>query len=349
MTGTALVAGALGIIGRAALDHLTAEGWRVVGLSRRTPSDELGARFISVDLTDGEDAKRKLAAERDVTHVFYCAYAPASTLAEEAMLNTRMLTNTVEAVEAASGDTLRHVQLMQGSKWYGNHLGPYRTPARENDARHAAACFYYDQQDWLSARQLGRTWTWSALRPHGVLGLAIGSPMNQLTAIALYATISRELGLPLEWPGTPAAFSCIYQFTEASWLARGMAWAATSPACANQPFNFTNGDYVRWQHLWPRIAEAFAMEIGDTQTISLATQMADKEPVWAAVRKRYALAPYTLAELTNWGFADFVFSCGYDQMSDMTSARRAGWTSVNPSEDAYLRSLAELRARRIIP
>ena len=38
---------------------------------------------------------------------------------------------------------------MQGSKWYGNHLGPYLTPARETDPRHMPPNFYYDQQDFL--------------------------------------------------------------------------------------------------------------------------------------------------------------------------------------------------------
>jgi cob(I)alamin adenosyltransferase len=37
----------------------------------------------------------------------------------------------------------------------------------------------------MSERQRGKRWTWSALRPHGVCGLAIGSSMNQLTATYL--------------------------------------------------------------------------------------------------------------------------------------------------------------------
>jgi nucleoside-diphosphate-sugar epimerase len=259
-----------------------------------------------------------------------------------------MLTGLIETLER-SAPRLAHVQLMQGSKWYGNHLGPYCTPAKEDDPRHSAPCFYYDQQDWLAARQRGKAWTWSALRPHGVLGVAIGSSMNQLTAIALYAAISKELGLPLRFPGKPGAFTCCYQMTDARHLARAMEWAATSPSVANQPLNVTNGDVIRWQHLWPRIARFFGMTDGGVQTIPLATFMADKEPLWATMREKYALAPHALAELTNWAFADFVFGCDYDQISDLTRIRQAGWTNDIDTIETYLDLLVDLRLRRIIP
>jgi hypothetical protein len=77
--------------------------------------------------------------------------------------------------------------------------------------------------------------------------------------------------------------------------------------------------------------------------------MADKEPVWAAMRARYGLQTYTLGELTNWAFADFVFGCGYDQISDLTKVRNNGWHGVNPSEDMYVRLIGDLRRACIIP
>lgn len=346
----ALVAGGLGIVGRAVTARLDAlEDWAVVALSRRAPDFESGARFLSVDLADRADCRAKLADLEDVTHVFYTALAPGPSLAEEARLNTAMLVNLVETLEAGGAPGLRHIQLMQGSKWYGNHLGPYKTPAREDDPRTLAPNFYYDQQDWLAARQEGRAWTWSALRPHGLCGLSIGSPMNQLTALALYATISKALGLPLCFPGKPSAFTAVYQMTEADHLAEGMVWTATERACANQAFNFTNGDFLRWSHLWPRIADFFAMEPGPVRTIQLAAMMADKEPLWTELRTRHGLANHTLTELTDWAFTDFVLACGYDQMSDMNKARNAGWTGANDSQAMYLRLLGRLRAAKIIP
>ncbi len=345
----AIVAGGNGLVGRAIIRHLTDAGnWQIVSLSRRPTDLGLSTRSVSVDLADKVDCAEKLKHLGAATHVFYAAYAADGDLGREADRNARMLVNLVETLEPLA-PRLQHIQLMQGSKWYGNHLGPYRTPAREDDPRHGHPCFYYAQQDWLSARQKGRNWTWSALRPHGVLGLAIGSSMNQLTALALYAVISKELGNKLCWPGSEAAFNSVYQFTEAAYLARGAEWVATSSKVAQQAFNFTNGDLVRWCHLWPAIANAFGMEPGPVQPISLALEMADKEPVWADICKRHDLKRHRLTDLTNWGFADFVFSCGYDQISDLTRLHNAGWAGANPSEAMYLRLINELRAARIIP
>ena len=88
-----------------------------------------------------------------------------------------MLVNLVESIEAIS-PALEHVNLVEGSKWYGNHLGPYKTPARETDARHMPPNMYYNQQDFLESRQHGKRWNWSAVRPHAVCGFAVGNPMN---------------------------------------------------------------------------------------------------------------------------------------------------------------------------
>ena len=346
---TAIVAGGNGVVGRALIQQLSAVGgWQIHSLSRRRPDSDLPAQYVAVDLADAADCAEKLRDLGDATHVFYAAYAPDRDLGREAAYNGQMLINLVEALEPLA-PRLQHIQLMQGSKWYGNHLGPYRTPAKEDDQRHSQPCFYYNQQDWLTARQQGRNWTWSALRPHGVLGLAVGSSMNQLTAMALYAVISKALGRKLCWPGSEAAFNSIYQFTEAAYLARGMEWAASQPSAANQAFNFTNGDLVRWCHLWPAIAGAFDMEPGPPKPMSLAVEMAEMEPLWAGICERHGLQRYRLTDLTNWTFADFVFGSGYDQISDLTRLRGAGWTAVNPSETMYVRLIADLRNARIIP
>ena len=345
----ALVIGAMGLIGRAAVRHLESlQEWEVIGVSRRRPDFEGAGEHLSVDIAYRLDCMNKLSDCKEVTHIFYTAYAARAGHAEESELNTRMLINSADVLLEITPN-LQHFQLMQGSKWYGNHLGPYKTPAKEDDPGHLPPNFYFDQQEWLQRRQNKQRWTWSALRPHGVCGFAVGGSMNQLTALALYATICKYLDRPLRFPGKPGAFKCVYQLTEAAYLARGMVWAATNPACANQAFNFTNGDFIRWRNLWPKIAEFFEMEQGEVQTLSLAQFMADKEALWEEIRNYHDLRNYTLNQLTNWAFADFVFGCEYDQMSDMTKARNAGWIGANDSEKMYLRLLRELRDHKIIP
>src|SRR6516162_6065401 len=79
--------------------------------------------------------------------------------------------NALDAAEAAS-PLLEHVHLVQGTKWYGMHLGNFKTPARENDPRHLPPNFYYNQQDLIIERQEGKQWTWSASRPYFLIDFA---------------------------------------------------------------------------------------------------------------------------------------------------------------------------------
>lgn len=345
----AVIAGAQGIVGRALVEQLRTSGdWDIVSLSRRAADAEPGVRHVQVDLLDAGDCSAKLRDVGEATHVFFTAYAPRATAAEEVAPNLTMVVNLVETLERVA-PRLAHVQLMQGTKWYGNHLGPFRTPTREDDPRHMPPNFYYDQQDWLEARQYGKRWSWSALRPHCICGFSVGSPMNHLMALSLYATLSRELGLPLRFPGRPEAFGALYQFTDARLLARAMEWAATSTACENQAFNMTNGEPERWKNLWPDIAGYFGMEAGDVQQITLTRVMADKGPLWARMCEKYQLKPYALDQLVNWSFADWAYTTPYDQVSSLATARRAGWNEVVDTSAMFRSLVADLVTRKVIP
>src|SRR6516164_8100047 len=90
-----------------------------------------------------------LKRPRGVTHVFFSAYTERPTWAEMVAPNQTMLVNLMDAIETASPD-LAHINLMHGTKWYGNHLGPFKTPAKEDDPRHMPPNFYYDQQDLVA-------------------------------------------------------------------------------------------------------------------------------------------------------------------------------------------------------
>ncbi|UUZ92685.1 hypothetical protein LJK87_46560 [Paenibacillus sp. P25] len=149
---------------------------------------------------------------------------------------------------------------MQGYKVYGGHLGPFKTPARETDAYFMPPEFMFDQQTYLENRQKGKAWTWSGIRPSVVGGFALGNPLNLVTVIAVYASISKELGIPLRFPGKPGAYDKSLEMTDAGLLARATVWAATDERCANQAFNINNGDLFRWSEMWPKIARYFELE-----------------------------------------------------------------------------------------
>ena len=345
----AVIVGGLGVIGRNLLHHLEATaGWRVVGLSRRRPDFETTAKFITVDLLDRGQTFERLRHLDDATHVFYCAFQARPTWAEHGPPNLAMLVNAVEAIAAAS-HRLAHVHLVEGNKWYGSHLGPFRTPAREDDPPHMPPNFYVDQERWLRARASGAGWSFSALRPHTVCGFALGNPMNIATVIATYATISKELGLPLRFPGRAGAYRAIYQVTDADLLARAMVFCATAPRAVDQVFNITNGDFFRWQNLWPRFAEFFDLPLGDVQTIPLTEFMADKAPVWERIVEKHGLQPVAYSDVAAWPFADYVFGTDWDVMTDTLKIREAGFHEYVRSDAMFLRLFRRFRELRVIP
>ena len=350
---TAVVVGALGVIGRYIVEHLARlPDWQVIGLSRRTGEPRERVRYVAVDLLDAEATATKLAELRDATHVFYAAFQPspgaAANFAANVAANLAMLVNSVSAIERAS-DRLQRVVLVTGTKYYGSHLGPFQTPAREDDPRHLPPDFYFDQIDWLTAFQRGKRWSWTEIRPQTLCGFSPGTAMSILSVIAVYASISKALGLPLRFPGKPGAFRSLYQVTESSHLAKALHWAATTPQCANQAFNITNGDYFRWCNLWPKIAAVFEMPAGDVQTISLVAHMADQAPLWQKLVARHGLQPYRFEELVAWPFGDYVFGCDWDVMTSTTKARQFGFHEVLDSEEMFVRLLGRLRSERIVP
>jgi nucleoside-diphosphate-sugar epimerase len=349
----AVVVGALGVIGRYIVERLLAEeGWSVVGLSRRPADDSPRYRHVAVDLLDKGACDAALGGLTDATHVFYAAFQPAQGAAADYASNIApnrdMLVNAVTAISGASR-ALRRVVLVTGTKYYGSHLGPFKTPARESDPRHLPPDYYFDQIDWLTEFQRGKPWDWVELRPQTLCGFAPGTPMSILPAIAVYAAISKELGLPLRFPGKPGAYGAIYQVTESTHLANAALWAATEPRCGLEAFNITNGDYFRWRNVWPRIAEVFEMPVGEPQTVSLTQHMPSMGDLWRTMAGKYGLKPFDYRELAAWPFADYVFGCEWDVMSDVTKSRRYGFHDVVDTEEMLCRLLRRFREERVVP
>ena len=344
-----LIAGAQGVSGRAALEHWRAvPSTQVVGLSRRAAPNEAGVEQISVDLLDIVDTRQKLSSLQDLTHVVFGAYVERATPSEKTEDNVAILKNLLDTIEETSPN-LRHVTFYQGGKAYGADLGPFKTPAREDDPRLMPPNFYYDQEDFLRNRQTGKQWHWTALRPEAVCGFAVGNPMNLAMVIAVYATISKELGLPLRFPGTEKAYRALYQLTSANILAEASIWAARSDAARNEVFNITNGDYFRWQHMWPRIAKMFGMETADPVPIPLTQYMADKGSLWNSILGKYQLQPIPYEQVASWAFGDFIFNSGFDNITSTIKARRAGFQDCIDTEDMFRVFFAELRAQGVIP
>lgn len=348
-TKKAVVVGANGIIGSNLIAHLVELGdWDIVGLSRRGGETVGKVSHIAVDLLNAAEAKAKLSHLTNITHIFYAAYQDRPSWADLVAPNLAMLVNVVNAIEPIA-PSLEHISLMQGYKVYGAHLGPFKTPARETDANHMPPEFNIDQQDFLEALQKGKSWNWSALRPSVVIGFALGNPMNLASVIAVYASMSKELGIPLRFPGKPGAYHSLLEMTDAGLLARATVFIATNPQCGNQAFNINNGDLFRWSELWPRIAQYFGLDVAPPLPMSLNVIMADKAKLWEQMVEKHGLAPTPYSDVSAWGFGDFVFGWDYDFFADGTKLRRAGFHEYIHTEEMFLRVFDDLKARKIIP
>jgi hypothetical protein len=77
--------------------------------------------------------------------------------------------------------------------------------------------------------------------------------------------------------------------------------------------------------------------------------MADKAPLWEAMARKHRLQPWRFQELVAWPFGDYVFSCDWDVMSDLTKSRRHGFQRVVDSEEMFVRLLRRFRDERIVP
>lgn len=245
---------------------------------------------------------------------------------------------------------LKRVLFIQGGKAYGAHLGIYKTPAYETDPRSMTPNFYYDQEDFLRQQSQGKNWSWTALRPDIVIGFTVNTPMNLANLIAVYATICKEEGIPMRFPGSYKAYNALVNVTGADVLAKSLEWASLETKAEDGIFNITNGDVFRWSQIWPKIGDYFGVEVAEPQTFSLTEYMPGKSKIWNEIVEKYNLDPHSLDSLVQWGFGDFIFNVEVDAFLDVNKARRFGFHEMNGDTLSNLLSTFQnLKDKNIIP
>ncbi|HEY8122361.1 MAG TPA: NAD-dependent epimerase/dehydratase family protein [Myxococcota bacterium] len=360
-----LVAGALGVIGRAVVERLAArEGVRVVGLARRAPDAGLveslrGAKqpvqWLRCDLTDAAATRAALAEHRDATHLVYAALYEKPELirgwlaADHVDVNGAMLANVLAALDGAP---LAHVTLLQGTKAYGVHAGrPMRVPARERDAKRDHANFYFVQQDALEARAARDGFAFTILRPQVVLGVAVGSAMNPVAALGAYAAIARELGEPLRYPGHPHVLTeCI----DARIIAAAVEWSWREPRANREAINLTNGDVIVWRTFFDRLASELGTTVVDSP-LRVSEEMPKHAALWRRIAERERLRIAELDALIglSWQYADILWGAAAPSpvptLVSTIKARELGFGECIDSEECILQHLAAMRACGYLP
>lgn len=344
-----LVAGASGVVGEAALRHFASlPGWEAIGLARRPPA---GFDCIAVDLADASATRAAMQRIEGVSHVVYAAlYEKPGLLAgwyeqEQMERNLAMLRNLFDALPTSS---LQHVSVLQGTKAYGAHVGAVVQPGREREPRHPHDNFYWLQEDHLRSIQGG--WGLTIVRPQVVFGEALGSNMNAIPALGVYAALCRLDDRPLDLPG-PGGF--VTEAVDADLLARALAWMATTESAWNETFNVTNGDVFTMRGVWPALADAFGMEPGDLVPASLAETLPPREPAWAGLCEQLGLvAPRTFDRFVGQGFvyADvFLAPASGATLVSTIKLRHAGFGDCVDTEDMFRRLIGRLQERNLLP
>lgn len=359
---TALIVGATGVVGQACLRHFASlPGWRAIGVARRPITPPPGAEALQLDLQDSNACAAALAGRDDITHVVYAAvYEQPGGLVggwrdqDQMRTNLQMLRNVVEPLDRPGG-ALRHVTIMQGGKAYGVHIHPeIAVPARERWPRDAHENFYWLQEDFLRERQAKAAWHFTIMRPRIVFGDALGSHMNPIPAIGVYAWLRHEHGLPLAYPGGPAR---VNQAVDADLIAQACAWAAEAPNARNETFNLENGDVFVWQNVWPTIAEVLGMPVGEPEPQSLGTTLPGQQKAWERIVNKYQLAaPRALAAFIGQGatYADFQMNHGKTGplppvIMSSVKIRQAGFAACMDTEDMFRKWFGQLQRHRLLP
>jgi nucleoside-diphosphate-sugar epimerase len=354
MGKTALIVGVSGIVGGNLADHLIAEkDWTVYGVARR-PGQREGIMPIALDLQDADAAKLALADVKP-THVFLTTWLRQPTEAENIRVNAGMVRNVLAAVSKAK--TVQHVGLVTGLKHY---LGPFEsygkgslpsTPFREEQPRLEIENFYYAQEDEVFSAAERDGYGWSIHRPHTVIGYAVGNAMNMGTTLAVYASICRELGRPMQFPGSSVQWKSLTDMTDARLLAKHVVWAATTPAARNQAFNVVNGDVFRWSWMWKRLAAWFGVEAAELQGegVPLEKQLADAAPIWKQMAVKYGLREADLNVLASAWHTDADLGRPVEVVTDMSRSRKLGFTAYQPTDESFMELFERLRGDRLIP
>ena len=182
MKNKALVVGASGLIGVAAIEAFLSAGWDVIGLSRRKPTLPSGRDFdfVPVDLRDERASHAVLSGLTGVSHVAYAAiYEKADDLVrgwsslDQIAINDAMLRNVIEPL--VSGKVQAQARLHSAG-----HEGLWRSPAPHQHSRPG-----------------GRSARWARellLRPAGLCPRRGGRPRLQLHGASSPAGHRRDGG-----------------------------------------------------------------------------------------------------------------------------------------------------------
>ena len=347
-----LLLGPYGVLGTGVIGAVAQNPkWGIITAARRpapTYRAQAATPHISVDLLDREGTTKAFSSLNKVTDLVFAAYIEKRTMAETVEPNAGMLKNALDAL-GARNLPLQRIVLAGGAKSYGFHLGAFNAPAKEREPRLIAPIHYHQQEDIVAEWAAKNGASWTVLRPHLVMGPSLNSPMNLVTSLAAYAAMSRELGLPLRFPGTMEGWNTLQETTDAELFGRATLWALGEDKARNEIFNVSNGDVYRWRQLWNELAAFYDLPIAEPLAMSTVSEMSEKAPLWDAIVTRYGLHATPYNQIANWAFVDWMLNFGEEVIQSTIKIRQAGFADCIDTHQSFRRQLNRLRDMRIVP
>lgn len=132
-------------------------------------------------------------------------------------------------------------------------------------------------------------------------------------------------------------------------IAKHIAWAGTEPNARNEAFNVSNDEVFRWEELWARIADYFAIPVAPYQiTNPLAIRMANSGAAWDALVAQHALQPLPLSCLNSAWHTALDLGRPRECLHSMVKSHALGFRETQDTEQSFIDVFDRLRAERII-
>lgn len=131
----------------------------------------------------------------------------------------------------------------------------------ESDPRYGRSPnFYFSQEDLLWSWCERHAVSWNVTRPGFIVGAVPAAAMNEAYALAVYASVQRELGEKLKYPGTIMAWEMEKHLSAATLIGFHAEWAVLTEESKDQVFNVADDSLFTIAKFWPILAAWYGVE-----------------------------------------------------------------------------------------
>ncbi|KAL0934441.1 sirq protein [Colletotrichum truncatum] len=277
--------------------------------------------------------------------------------------NTHLLDIAITAIDQVSPN-LKAVILQTGGKGYGLEFPKeldIKVPLREDLPRipepWASNIFYYTQYDRLKQLSEGKSWTFSEIRPDGIVGFTPTiNPMNMAQGIGIYLTIYRAVngaGATVPFPGRDHGYYSRHSDTFQDILSRMEIFAAVNiDKCGHGGvFNVANGKAVSWSQVWPGLCSHFGLvgEAPVANSMKMEDFVKEHKDEWLALARKHGVNE-KLVDQYGWGFLHFMLvDFDFDRHYDLSRSREVGFLEEIDTVKSYVLSWERMRAAKQLP